>query len=375
MASTYQTIIIGAGPAGLMATRTLTENRIDNILCLDKKQEIGYPMQCGEGLDKHAFDTLFGGESVPFIRNSITKNTFFIHTNEGKTHERTISMPYYQIDRPAFEKWLATPLNEKIKLNTKVTHIKKTKKGWSITTPKKTYHADSVVLADGCNFTIQKQVGLIKERPHLGPCIVGIYTVPSLHKDAFSYHFFTDFAGYIWVFPKSETEANIGIGSLSTNPTNNKGMRTRLATFIKEYYPNAQCREQSGGLLPLDGAIERPVTGSLIACGDAAGFVHPFSGEGIRYALHSGIYAADTITSYLNHAISDCSSYVDRCQGEFGDALLLGSKVRHGFLWALDHMPERLPQLFKIPTQKDIIALKKGTLTTKLKLARKLLRS
>ncbi len=45
----YQTIIIGAGPAGLIAGRNLKD-----FLILDKKSQIGEPVQCGEGISAGA---------------------------------------------------------------------------------------------------------------------------------------------------------------------------------------------------------------------------------------------------------------------------------------------------------------------------------
>jgi len=45
----YDVIVVGAGPAGLRAATKLAKNGI-NVICLDKKQEIGVPVRCGEGL-------------------------------------------------------------------------------------------------------------------------------------------------------------------------------------------------------------------------------------------------------------------------------------------------------------------------------------
>jgi len=51
MPHNYQVIIIGAGPAGLIAGQHLNE-----AVILDKKEEIGKPVQCGEGISKKALE-------------------------------------------------------------------------------------------------------------------------------------------------------------------------------------------------------------------------------------------------------------------------------------------------------------------------------
>jgi digeranylgeranylglycerophospholipid reductase len=42
----YDTIVIGAGPAGLMAARELERNEIDYLI-LEAKARVGYPVKCG----------------------------------------------------------------------------------------------------------------------------------------------------------------------------------------------------------------------------------------------------------------------------------------------------------------------------------------
>ena len=45
----YDVIIVGAGPGGAMTARKCAEGGLDTLL-LEKRQEIGSPKRCGEGL-------------------------------------------------------------------------------------------------------------------------------------------------------------------------------------------------------------------------------------------------------------------------------------------------------------------------------------
>ena len=51
MKSEYDVIIVGAGPAGSLAARTAAENGLEALL-IEKRQEIGDPVRCAEGIGK-----------------------------------------------------------------------------------------------------------------------------------------------------------------------------------------------------------------------------------------------------------------------------------------------------------------------------------
>ena len=49
---TCDVVVVGAGPAGSMTARYAAMNGCDTIL-IEKRQEIGSPVRCGEGLARH----------------------------------------------------------------------------------------------------------------------------------------------------------------------------------------------------------------------------------------------------------------------------------------------------------------------------------
>ena len=53
-------LVVGAGPAGSSAARAAAEAGASTI-CIDKKEEIGHPVQCAEGIGTYLFPLL------PFI--------------------------------------------------------------------------------------------------------------------------------------------------------------------------------------------------------------------------------------------------------------------------------------------------------------------
>jgi 2,3-di-O-geranylgeranylglyceryl phosphate reductase (EC 1.3.99.-) len=54
----YDVIVVGAGPGGSMAAKTAAEKGL-NVLLIEKRQEIGSPIRCAEGVGKKSFKKFF----------------------------------------------------------------------------------------------------------------------------------------------------------------------------------------------------------------------------------------------------------------------------------------------------------------------------
>jgi len=106
--------------------------------------------------------------------------------------------------------------------------------------------------------------------------------------------------GYAWIFPVTQTSANVGVGLLAPQLTLDEALLKRVfQDFLAELFGHdprfrhARVVGQiEGGALnthavnPLDGPA------GAILVGDAAGLVNAFTGEGIAYALESGEISA-----------------------------------------------------------------------------------
>ena len=105
-------------------------------------------------------------------------------------------------------------------------------------------------------------------------------------------------AGYGWVFPLSDGEVNIGVGTLATA---RRPAQIRLRGLI-EHYADARredwqldgpVRAPSSALLPMGGAVSNVAGANWALIGDAAGCVNPLNGEGIDYGLETGRLVAE----------------------------------------------------------------------------------
>ncbi len=103
---------------------------------------------------------------------------------------------------------------------------------------------------------------------------------------------------YGWVFPLCNGMANVGIG-LESEALTRTNLSSAFQTFVREHsvlreqLQHAEMIEAPRGF-SLRSAFDwrTSYAAGVLLVGDAAGLVHPFTGEGIRYALESGMLAA-----------------------------------------------------------------------------------
>ncbi len=109
-------------------------------------------------------------------------------------------------------------------------------------------------------------------------------------------------AGYGWVFPLSDGEVNIGVGTLATA---RRPAQIRLRSLIQHYADarredwqlDGPVRLPASALLPMGGAVSHVAGHNWALIGDAAGCVNPLNGEGIDYGLETGRLAAELIAA------------------------------------------------------------------------------
>ena len=131
----------------------------------------------------------------------------------------------------------------------------------------------------------------------------------------------TSVPGYGWMFPAGDGTVNIGVGALSTmkgfKKLNLNKLLDQYATIVRESWSLGDYVEKPRAWrLPMSCA--RRHGPGWVAVGDAAGFVNPMNGEGIDYALESGMLATER---FLIDVATAPETY-DTLVGERFDAFL-----------------------------------------------------
>ncbi len=287
MEKIYQTIIIGAGPAGLTVGRYL-----DSALILEQKKEIGQKVQCAEGLAKEFLEKLEILPQSEWICSFIdktqiifpNKKSFFLKEKEG----------LYILDRIKFEKFLASLCRAKILLKKKVVDVEKKNDFFELKTQdKETFKCKYLVGADGPFSIVRRKI--FKEKIDYLPCVEYLVKLErKVEKDTIKMFFDNERFpfGYAWIFPKGENLANIGFGAKSAS------LRETFENFMKEVekeYGKYQLLKDQSGVVPFLKKPFKPIKENAFLIGDAGGMVDPITGGGIGNAMIAGKELAQCI--------------------------------------------------------------------------------
>jgi electron transfer flavoprotein-quinone oxidoreductase len=178
-------------------------------------------------------------------------------------------------------------------------------------------YADVVVLADGVNSLLAKQLGFRKEHApdHVALCVMEVINLPKeIINERFNIKENQGVA--IEIFGES-TKGNFGAAFLYTNKDSiNIGVGTTVAAMVKDKlkpyelldqlkdHPNikpliegGESAEYLAHLIPEGGyrSVQKVVGNGVVVIGDAASLVNAIHGEGSNLAMYSGQLAAEAI--------------------------------------------------------------------------------
>lgn len=147
--------------------------------------------------------------------------------------------------------------------------------------------------------------------------------------------------GYGWVFPKQDT-ITVGLGGLLAR---NPDLKNSFHEFLISRFGEIPPGKIRGHHLPFGDYRKVPGRAQVLLCGDAAGLVEPITGEGIAFAMQSGLYAAQAVIEARSNTHLAIAHYKSRYQAitrDFDHAnrlryLLFSRTCEPWFLGALPH--------------------------------------
>ena len=176
-------------------------------------------------------------------------------------------------------------------------------------------------------------------------------------------------AGYLWYFPRTDTEINAGLGfQMNEEPM-------KLVDDLKRdlrgrpEFQGAEVKDKLGAALPTRRPYDSATAPGFMAVGDAAGHVNPTTGGGIAGAAYAGKYAGEQAIEALETGdVSEAAlwEYNERVMDHFG-ARYAGLDVYNVLSTAVD-VDDLMGLLAALPGEKLAEALYAGSADFSLRL-------
>jgi geranylgeranyl reductase family protein len=342
----YDIVVVGAGPAGATAAKFLAEKDAKVLL-----------------IDKHTFprDKPCGGlitirtlKRFPYISEEFISSYSFGGSLYSSSLRNRIQVQYNDpiaafVVRKDFDYnliKLALESGAIFRDGVSATNIQILNDKAAVTLETgESVESQLVIGADGVWSVIAKKSGLGQHYLHIGRCL---YQEIPLTNDLLDEYFtekkkfqlfikFMGINGFGWIAPKNGC-INIGIGEMQPSSSHQQ-----IQPPLKEVYhdfirvlkeqklipPTITSETFQGGALPLR-PLEKTFADRVVLCGDAAGQMNPLTGDGIHYAMSSGMFAANVCAKAVEAGSTNASflsKYQTLWKNDFGREIKIFNRV------------------------------------------------
>ena len=251
------------------------------MLLLDRS-DFPRDKSCGDGIAPHCFEKL-ASIGVTGVEDGWTPLTRLELARGDQSVEGTMARPVYVIPREVFDARLVERAVDR------GATFRRERIGAVDQLP----DARVVVGADGAHSVIRSHLGLPFGRRALA--IRGYAPTPPGREGTQVIRYGDRRQpAYAWAFDRGDGLSNVGYGELL--PSDDEGdppSRALLLDQLEQLLPGSVDAGEhwKGHHLPLSGWRWEQPDGRLLLTGDAAGLINPMTGEGIYYAIATGIAA------------------------------------------------------------------------------------
>ncbi|MCF7801840.1 MAG: NAD(P)/FAD-dependent oxidoreductase [Candidatus Marinimicrobia bacterium] len=297
----FDVVVVGGGPAGSMAAWYAAKGGAKTII-LEKDRDIGYPVRCGEAVSDAGLRQFVEPEpnwiaaSISNIRMVSPNGTVIDTAGQAlgyvlhrRIFDYDIANKAVQAGAHILTKAYVTGL---LFDNGRVSGVE-----YEYLGEKRTLSAKVVIGADGVESRVGRWAGLrtaLKLRD-TESCVQ--FSVANVDVDPERIDFYVGHnyapGGYLWVFPKGDGKANIGLGVVGSEAKHYKAIDL-LNRFMEKEFPNASTLTMICGGVPVAKTLKKYTADGIMLTGDAARMVNPVTGGGIVSGMHGGKLAGTT---------------------------------------------------------------------------------
>lgn len=324
----FDCIIVGAGPGGGTAAYHLAK-RGRSVLVLDKAALPRYK-PCGGGVSP-VVQQWFDFDFTPAISLKVRRNYYTWNQGDPVEVDLGTREPVWMVRREVFDQFLieqAQKQGAQVRDRTLVTGVEINGDRVSVQTPNGPFTARYLIAADGGKGPVAQWLGFKQRQRILAGALEAEVPIANQSERRIYFEFGMVKHGYLWNFPKADGYS-LGIGAFGCRGA--QDLRQILATYSQMFGVDLATSQPCGHPISLWNGNQKLHTQNALLAGEAACVVDPFTAEGIRPSMFSGMKAAEAIDRALAGDSNALEQYTQTMAEEWGTQMNWAKRLAEVF--------------------------------------------
>ncbi|MDY6939322.1 MAG: geranylgeranyl reductase family protein [Cyanobacteriota bacterium] len=321
----YDCIIVGAGPAGGAAAYHLAKQGY-SVLILEKESLPRY--RPSGGAVSPAIAQWFDFDLSPIVSVKVDRVCYTLKNSDPVEVELETAEPMWVVKRDTFDRFLVQQAQDKgaeLRDRTTVTGIQFKGDSWQVNTNGEALVGRYLVGADG---PVGSMARWLKLKPAKARSAAALEVPTSNPEPSIGFEMGLVKNGFIWKFPKAD---GYSLGAATMLGGDSKKLSSTLADYAKKSGLDVSAATPYEHSVTLwDGDRTLHAQNALLA-GDAAGVADPFTAEGVRPAIYTGVKAAEAISQALNGEEKALAEYTKTIKETWGSEMVWAGRLAQAF--------------------------------------------